>query len=45
VHLCFLVTKDFYRAGLLKSYPRLLLSALAVMAAVLLLFIVLRIDW
>lgn len=44
VHLCFLVTKDFYRAGLLKSYPRLLLSALSVMAAVLILFIALRIP-
>ena len=44
VHLCFLVTKDFYKAGLLKSYPRLLLSALSVMAAVLILFIALRIP-
>jgi uncharacterized protein len=44
VHLCFLVTKDFYRAGLLKSYPRLLLSALTVMAAVLILFVALRIS-
>ena len=39
VHLCFLVTKDFYRASLLKSYPRLILSALFVMATVLLLFL------
>jgi uncharacterized protein len=45
VHLCFLVTKDFFKAGLLKSYPRLLLSALTVMAAVVMLFIVLRINW
>jgi integral membrane protein (TIGR00529 family) len=44
VHLCFLVTKDFYRAGLLKSYPRLLLSALSVMAAVLVLFAIFRVS-
>jgi integral membrane protein (TIGR00529 family) len=44
VHLCFLVTKDFYKAGLLKSYPRLLLSALSVMAAVLILFVALGIS-
>jgi uncharacterized protein len=44
VHLCFLVTKDFYRAGLLKSYPRLILSALSVMAAVLILFVALGIS-
>jgi uncharacterized protein len=45
VHLCFLVTKDFYGAGLLKSYPRLLMSALTVMAAVLLLFALVRVSW
>ncbi|MBN2032088.1 MAG: DUF401 family protein [Deltaproteobacteria bacterium] len=39
MHLCFLVTKDFYRASLLKSYPRLLLSSLTVMATVLILFL------
>jgi uncharacterized protein len=44
VHLCFLVTKDFYRASLLKSYPRLLMSALTVMATVTLVFIVLRVS-
>jgi len=45
IHLCFLVTKDFYRASLLKSYPRLLMSALTVIAAVTAFFIVLRISW
>jgi uncharacterized protein len=45
VHLCFLVTKDFYRASLLKSYPRLLLSALTVMAAVVILFLGLNNSW
>jgi integral membrane protein (TIGR00529 family) len=44
VHLCFLVTKDFYRASLLKSYPRLLMSSLTVMAVVTLVFIVLRVS-
>ena len=42
IHLCFLVTKDFYQASLLKSYPRLLLSALTVMTAVTVLFVLLR---
>jgi integral membrane protein (TIGR00529 family) len=45
IHLCFLVTKDFYKASLLKSYPRLLLSALTVMAAVTLLFVLLKDQW
>ena len=45
VHLCFLVTKDFFKAGLLKSYPRLLLSALFVMAAVLALFAFVQASW
>ena len=43
VHLCFLVTKDFYRASLLKSYPHLLLSAFTVMALVLVIFLLLKI--
>jgi hypothetical protein len=34
VHLCFLVTKDYYGASLTKSYRYLLLPALSVMAAV-----------
>ena len=42
IHLCFLVTKDFYKASLLKSYPRLLLSAFAVMTIVTVLFVLLR---
>jgi len=45
VHLCFLVTKDFYRASLLKTYPRLLMSALTVMAIVTVVFMVLRVSW
>jgi integral membrane protein (TIGR00529 family) len=45
IHLCLLVTKDFYKASLLKSYPRLLMSVLTVMATVMLLFFVLRISW
>lgn len=39
VHLCFLVTKDYYRASLLKCYPRLLLCALTVIGAILTLFL------
>jgi len=34
VHLCFLVTKDYYGASLIKSYRYLLLPALSVMATV-----------
>jgi uncharacterized protein len=34
VHLCFLVTKDYYGASLVKSYRYLLLPALTVMATV-----------
>jgi integral membrane protein (TIGR00529 family) len=45
IHLCFIVTKDFYKASFLKSYPRLLMSALTVMATVAVLFVVLRIPW
>jgi integral membrane protein (TIGR00529 family) len=45
IHLCLLVTKDFYKASLLKSYPRLLMSVLTVMATVMLVFFVLRIPW
>jgi len=45
IHLCFLMTKDFYKASLLKSYPRLLLSALTVMAAVTILFVLLTDLW
>ena len=42
IHLCFLVTKDFYKASLLKTYPRLLLSAFTVMATATVLFVLLR---
>jgi len=42
VHLCFLVTKDYYKASLLKSYRHLLLPALSVMAIVLALFLITR---
>jgi hypothetical protein len=34
VHLCFLVTKDYYGASLIKSYRYLLLPALSVMVTV-----------
>jgi hypothetical protein len=39
VHLCFLVTKDYYGASLLKCYRHLLWPAITVMAVVVLLFI------
>jgi uncharacterized protein len=42
VHLCFLVTKDYYKANLLKCYRHLLLPAFTVMATVIFMFIVLR---
>ncbi|MBU2498149.1 MAG: DUF401 family protein, partial [Proteobacteria bacterium] len=42
VHLCFLVTKDYYKASLLKSYRHLLLPSLTVMAVVLALFFITR---
>jgi uncharacterized protein len=34
VHLCFLVTKDYYRASLIKSYRYLIAPALSVMGTV-----------
>jgi integral membrane protein (TIGR00529 family) len=34
VHLCFLVTKDYYRASLIKSYRYLLLPSLSVLGTV-----------
>jgi integral membrane protein (TIGR00529 family) len=43
VHLCFLVTKDYYKASLLKSYRRLLWPALFVMVTVLAVFALVRI--
>ena len=42
VHLCFLVTKDYYGASLIKSYRYLLLPALSVMATVGALFFLIR---
>lgn len=42
VHLCFLVTKDYYGASLIKSYRYLLLPALSVMATVAGLFFLIR---
>jgi integral membrane protein (TIGR00529 family) len=41
VHLCFLVTKDYYKANLLKCYRHVLWPALTVMATVVLIFIAL----
>jgi integral membrane protein (TIGR00529 family) len=38
VHLCFLVTKDYYRASLLKSYRHLLWPVLFVLVTVIALF-------
>jgi len=42
VHLCFLVTKDYYGASLLKSYRYLLLPALSVMGTVAGIFFLIR---
>jgi len=42
VHLCFLVTKDYYGASLIKSYRYLLLPALGVMATVTAIFYLIR---
>jgi len=39
VHLCFLVTKDYYKANLLKCYRHLLWPAFTVMATVVFIFI------
>jgi uncharacterized protein len=41
VHLCFLVTKDYYKANLLKCYRHVLWPALTVMATVVFLFLAL----
>jgi len=40
VHLCFLVTKDYYKANLLKCYRHVLWPALTVMGTVVFIFIV-----
>jgi len=42
VHLCFLVTKDYYGASLTKSYRYLLLPALSVMGTVTVIFFLIR---
>jgi uncharacterized protein len=42
VHLCFLVTKDYYGASLIRSYRYLLLPALSVMATVAAVFFLIR---
>lgn len=42
VHLCFLVTKDYFKAGMARSYQYLFLPVLAVMAGALLLFMASR---
>jgi hypothetical protein len=42
VHLCFLVTKDYYGASLIRSYRYLLLPALSVMATVAAIFFLIR---
>ncbi|MBN2125295.1 MAG: DUF401 family protein [Deltaproteobacteria bacterium] len=43
VHLCFLVTKDYYRASFLKSYLLLIKPVLSVMAGVSALFFLTRV--
>ena len=42
VHLCFLVTKDYYGASLIKSYRYLLLPALSVMGTVAVVFFLIQ---
>ena len=42
VHLCFLVTKDYYGASLIKSYRYLLLPALSVMGTVTVIFFLIQ---
>jgi integral membrane protein (TIGR00529 family) len=41
VHLCFLVSKDYYRAGFLESYQYVLKPALSVMATAVILYAIL----
>ena len=45
VHLCLLVTKDYFKAGLARSYQYLCLPVLAVMMTALLLFAATRFIW
>jgi len=42
VHLCFLVTKNYFKAGLARSYQYLFRPVLAVMVTALVLFAVSR---
>jgi hypothetical protein len=42
VHLCFLVTKDYYRASLIKSYRYLVAPVFSVMAIVTGIFFLIR---
>jgi hypothetical protein len=42
VHICFLVTKEYYQAKLLTSYRRLILPVLTVMFTVTFLFLLSR---
>jgi integral membrane protein (TIGR00529 family) len=42
VHLCFLVTKDYYRASLIKSYRYLIAPALSVMGTVTVVFFLIQ---
>lgn len=43
VHLCLLVTKDYFKAGLLRSYRYIIKPALTVMTIAVVLFIIIRI--
>ena len=43
VHLCFLVTKDYFRASLIKSYPYLLKPVFTVMIVTTTIFLLLKI--
>ena len=42
VHLCFIVSKDYYRAGFLESYQYVLKPGLTVIATAVILFVILR---
>ncbi len=42
VHLCILVSKDYFNAGLLKSYRHLIMPALTVMLTAVVFFFILR---
>ena len=42
VHLCFLVTKEYFKADLLRSYRHIILPALAVMVTAAAMFLILK---